>query len=342
MLARSFSSFSARAFSTKMKAPKRIAITGPAGQIGYSLLFRIANGDMLGKDQPVILHLIELPHALKILEGVAMELNDCAFPLLKGIVQTSDLHKGFENVDYTLLVGSKPRGKGMERGDLLKDNGAIFAPIGKALSEVASKDCKTIVVGNPANTNCLIAASNCKNIPAANFTAMTRLDHNRAVGILASKVGQDLTLIDKLAIWGNHSATQYPDLSHATINGKPALSVLNDDTYYKTKYIPEVAQRGAAIIAARGSSSAASAASAAIDHMRDWALGTNGKWTSMAIPSDGSYGVEKGIIYSFPVTCANGKYTIVKGLPINEFSQTMMKKTEKELLEERDMVKHLL
>ena len=333
---------SLRNFSKYTKSPVRVSITGPAGQIGYSLLFRIANGDMLGKDQPVILQLIELPHALKTLEGVAMELNDCAFPLLKGIVQTSDLKVGFKDADYALLVGSKPRGKGMERGDLLKDNGAIFAPIGKAMSEVAKPTCKTIVVGNPANTNCLIAAANCKNIPAENFTAMTRLDHNRAVGILAQKVNTDITNIDKLAIWGNHSATQYPDLSQATINGKPALSVVNDDVYYKTKYIPEVAQRGAAIIAARGSSSAASAASAAIDHMRDWALGTNGKWTSMAIPSDGSYGIEKGLIYSFPVTCANGKYSIVQGLTINPYSVSMMEKTKKELLEEREMVKHLL
>ena len=306
------------------------------------MLFRIASGAFLGPDQPVILQLIELPAAVNALKGVSMELDDCAFPLLKGIVQTTDLNKGFEGADYSFLVGSKPRLKGMERGDLLKDNGAIFAPIGKALSEVANKNCKTIVVGNPANTNCLIAAANSKNIPAENFTAMTRLDHNRAVAQLAEKTNTDLTKIEKVIIWGNHSATQYPDLHHATIDGKPALSVVNDDAWYKKTYIPAVAQRGAAIIAARGSSSAASAANAAIDHMRDWALGTKGKITSMGVPSDGSYGIEKGLIFSFPVTTDNGKYTIVQGLSNNQFSIELLEKTKKELIEERELVKHLL
>jgi len=327
-----------------MKAPVKVAITGPAGQIGYSLLFRIASGEMLGKDQPVILHLIELPHAMKMLQGVAMELDDCAFPLLKGIVQTDNLHKGFEDVDYALLVGAKPRGKGMERGDLLKDNGAIFAPIGKAMSEVAKRTCKTIVVGNPANTNCLIAASNCPNIKPENFSAMTRLDHNRALAQLAAKAKCSVTDIAKLIIWGNHSATQYPDLSHCTIKGQSAKSVVNDDAWVKKTFIPTVAQRGAAIIAARGLSSAASAAGSAIDHIRDWALGTNGAWTSMAIytNSGAPYGIDKGLYYSFPVICTPGDYKIVEGLSIDSFSAEMMEKTKKELLEERDFVKHLI
>jgi len=327
-----------------MKAPVKVAVTGPAGQIGYSLLFRIASGEMLGKDQPVILHLIELPHAMKTLQGVAMELDDCAFPLLKGIVQTDNLHKGFEDVDYALLVGAKPRGKGMERGDLLKDNGAIFAPIGKAMSDVAKKSVKCIVVGNPANTNCLIAASNAPNLKPENFSAMTRLDHNRALAQLAAKANCSVTDIAKLAIWGNHSATQYPDLSHCTIKGKAAKEVINDDDWVKKTFIPIVAQRGAAIIAARGMSSAASAAGSAIDHIHDWALGTNGAWTSMAIYTNAGspYGIDKGIYYSFPVVCADGNYEIVKGLSVDTFSAEMMEKTKKELLEERDFVKHLI
>jgi malate dehydrogenase len=333
----------ARAFSGKMKAPVKIAITGPAGQIGYSILFRIASGDMLGKDQPVILQLIELPHALKALQGVCMELEDCAFPLLKGIVQTDNLHKGFEDADYALLIGAKPRGKGMERADLLKDNGALFAPIGKAMSDVAKKSVKCIVVGNPANTNCLIAASNAPNLKPENFSAMTRLDHNRALAQLSNKTGCSVTDIEKLCIWGNHSASMYPDIAHASIKGKPAAAVLNDEAWYKKTFIPTVAQRGAAIIAARGLSSAASAGGSAIDHIRDWALGTNGKWTSMAVHTDGSaYGIDKGLYYSFPVTCANGKYEIVQNLPISQFSAEMMEKTKKELLEERDFVKHLI
>lgn len=325
-----------------MKQPVRIAVTGAAGQIGYALLFRLASGDMLGKDQPVILHLLEITPAMEALKGVVMELNDCAFPLLKGIVATDDLATAFKDVDYAYLVGSRPRGPGMERKDLLEANGAIFAPQGKALNDHAKRDVKVIVVGNPANTNALIAQANAPDLNPKCFTAMVRLDHNRAISQLAEKTGADSTDIKKVTIWGNHSSTQYPDLHNTTVEGAEALSKVAQDWYEET-YIPEVQQRGAAIIKARGLSSAASAASAAIDHMRNWALGTDdGDWVSMAIPSDGSYGIEPGVIYGYPVTCKDGKYEIVQGLEINEFSRARMEATEKELREERAAVEGLL
>ena len=325
-----------------MKQPVRIAVTGAAGQIGYALLFRLASGDMLGKDQPVILHLLEITPAMEALKGVVMELNDCAFPLLKGIVATDDLATAFKDVDYAYLVGSRPRGPGMERKDLLEANGAIFAPQGKALNDHAKRDVKVIVVGNPANTNALIAQANAPDLHPKCFTAMVRLDHNRAISQLAEKTGADSTDIKKVTIWGNHSSTQYPDLHNTTVEGAEALSKVAQDWYEET-YIPEVQQRGAAIIKARGLSSAASAASAAIDHMRNWALGTDdGDWVSMAIPSDGSYGIEPGVIYGYPVTCKDGKYEIVQGLEINEFSRARMEATEKELREERAAVEGLL
>lgn len=324
-----------------MKTPVRVAVTGAAGQIGYALLFRIAAGDMLGKDQPVILHLLEITPALGALEGVVMELKDCAFPLLKGIVATDDVNVAFKDVDYALLVGARPRGPGMERKDLLEANGAIFAPQGKALNDHAKRDVKVLVVGNPANTNALIAQQNAPDLDPKCFTAMVRLDHNRAISQLADKTGADTTDIKKVTIWGNHSSTQYPDLHNATVNGKEALSLV-DHNWYVDTFIPDVQQRGAAIIKARGASSAASAASAAIDHMRTWALGTDGDdWVSMAVPSDGSYGIEKGVIYGYPVTCKDGKYTIVQGLEINEFSRQRMDATDKELREERAGVEHL-
>ena len=325
-----------------MKQPVRIAVTGAAGQIGYALLFRLASGDMLGKDQPVILHLLEITPAMEALKGVVMELNDCAFPLLKGIVATDDLATAFKDVDYAYLVGSRPRGPGMERKDLLEANGAIFAPQGKALNDHAKRDVKVIVVGNPANTNALIAQANAPDLDPKCFTAMVRLDHNRAISQLAEKTGADSTDIKKVTIWGNHSSTQYPDLHNTTVEGAEALSKV-DQGWYEETYIPEVQQRGAAIIKARGLSSAASAASAAIDHMRNWALGTDdGDWVSMAIPSDGSYGIEPGVIYGYPVTCKDGKYEIVQGLEINEFSRARMEATEKELREERAAVEGLL
>jgi malate dehydrogenase len=328
--------------SAAAKPPVRVSITGPAGAIGYALCFRVASGQLLGPDQPVILQLIELPHAMNALQGVKMELDDCAFPLLKGVEMTSSLEEGFGDADYALLVGSKPRGPGMERGDLLKDNGAIFTGQGKALNATAKKSVKVIVVGNPANTNCLIAAANAPDIPAENFSAMTRLDHNRAVAQIAQKTNTDQTDLQKLAIWGNHSATQYPDINHATINGNSVMSMINDTEWVRNTFIPDVQQRGAAIIQARGASSAASAANGAIDHIHDWVNGTNGNWVSMAVPSDGSYGIDTGIYYSYPVTCANGAYDIVQGLEIDEYSRTMMDATAKELFEERDMVKDLL
>ncbi|XXQ36443.1 malate dehydrogenase [Plasmodiophora brassicae] len=330
----------ARALSTK--PAKRVAVTGAAGQIGYSLLFRIASGELFGPDQPVIIHAIELEAALKNLAGVAMELDDCAFPLLKGIVQTSDLNEGFDDIDYALLVGSRPRGKGMERKDLLAINGKIFVGTGEALNKNAKKIAKVLVVGNPANTNCLVAASNAPNIPRSNFSAMTRLDHDRAVAQVAIKTQSHCTDVAKVAIWGNHSATQYPDITHATVKGKPAKSLINDEKWVRETFIPTVQQRGAAIIAARGLSSAASAANAAIMQTRDRALGTNGKWVSMAVPSDGSYGIEEGIFFSYPVTTAKDEYKIVQGLEIDSFSAEMIEKTKKELLEERDMVADLL
>ncbi|RDS81078.1 malate dehydrogenase [Dyella monticola] len=324
-----------------MKAPVRVAVTGAAGQIGYALLFRIAAGDMLGPDQPVILHLLEITPALPALQGVVMELNDCAFPLLAGVVATDDVNVAFKDVDYALLVGARPRGPGMERKDLLEANGAIFAPQGKALNDHAKRDVRVLVVGNPANTNSLIAQQNAPDLDPKCFTAMVRLDHNRALSQLAEKTGKHTTDIKKVTIWGNHSSTQYPDLHHATVGGKPALGLV-DQNWYEKDFIPTVQQRGAAIIKARGASSAASAASAAIDHMHTWALGTaEGDWVSMGVPSDGSYGIKPGVIYGYPVTVKNGKYEIVQGLEINDFSRARMDATDKELREERAGVEHL-
>ena len=325
-----------------MKAPIRIAVTGAAGQIGYALLFRIAAGDMLGPDQPVILHLLEITPALPSLHGVVMELDDCAFPLLAGVVATDDADVAFKDVDFALLVGARPRGPGMERKDLLSANGAIFGPQGKALNAHAKRDVKVLVVGNPANTNALIAQANAPDLDPKCFTAMVRLDHNRAKGQLAAKTGAHNTDVARMIIWGNHSSTQYPDIHHATVKGKPALSLVDQD-WYEKEFIPTVQQRGAAIIKARGASSAASAASAAIDHMRSWALGTaEGDWVSMGIPSDGSYGIAPGVIYGYPVTCKGGKYEIVQGLEIGAFARARMDATAKELHEERDSVKQLL
>jgi malate dehydrogenase len=326
----------------KMKKPVTVTITGGAGQIGYALAFRVASGQMLGADQPVNLHLLEITPALGALNGVVMELSDCAFPTVNSIVATDDPRVAFKDCDVGLLVGARPRGPGMERKDLLLANAQIFSVQGKAINEVASRGIKVLVVGNPANTNALIAASNAPGIDRANFTAMTRLDHNRAISQLAAKTGRHVTDIRRMIIWGNHSATQYPDLAHCTVDGKPAKSLV-DDQWYREYFIPTVQQRGAAIIKARGASSAASAASAAIDHVHDWVHGTAaGDWVSMSIPSDGSYGIPEGVIYSYPVTCANGRYAIVQGLAIDEFSRARMDTTHKELLEERDGVKDLL
>ena len=325
-----------------MKTPVRVAVTGAAGQIGYSLLFRIASGQMLGEDQPVILQLLDITPAMDALKGVAMELEDCAFPLLSDIVRTDDPNEAFGDISYALLVGARPRSKGMERKDLLEANGGIFKPQGKALSDNAAADVKILVVGNPANTNALIAMNNAPNIPNERFTAMTRLDHNRAIAQVAAKTGTTVSDITKMTIWGNHSATQYPDLFHAEVKGQNAAALVNDQAWLENDFIPTVQQRGAAIIEARGLSSAASAANAAIDHMRTWALGSaKGDWVSMAIPSDGSYGVTEGIISSFPVTCANGKYEIVQGLDIDDFSRGRIDASVAELVEERDGVKEL-
>jgi malate dehydrogenase len=325
-----------------VKTPVRVAVTGAAGQIGYSLLFRIASGQMLGEDQPVILQLLDITPAMDALKGVAMELEDCAFPLLSGIVRTDDPSEAFGDISYALLVGARPRSKGMERKDLLEANGGIFKPQGKALSDNAASDVKILVVGNPANTNALIAMNNAPNIPNERFTAMTRLDHNRAMAQIAAKTGTTVSDITKMTIWGNHSATQYPDLFHAEVKGQNAAALVNDQAWLESDFIPTVQQRGAAIIEARGLSSAASAANAAIDHMRTWALGSaKGDWVSMAIPSDGSYGVAEGIISSFPVTCANGKYEIVQGLDVNDFSRGRIDASVAELVEERDGVKEL-
>jgi malate dehydrogenase len=325
-----------------VKTPVRVAVTGAAGQIGYSLLFRIASGQMLGEDQPVILQLLDITPAMDALKGVAMELEDCAFPLLSDIVRTDDPNEAFGDISYALLVGARPRSKGMERKDLLEANGGIFKPQGKALSDNAASDVKILVVGNPANTNALIAMNNAPNIPNERFTAMTRLDHNRAIAQLAAKTGTTVSDITKMTIWGNHSATQYPDLFHAEVKGQNAAALVNDQAWLENDFIPTVQQRGAAIIEARGLSSAASAANAAIDHMRTWALGSaKGDWVSMAIPSDGSYGVAEGIISSFPVTCANGKYEIVQGLDIDDFSRGRIDASVAELVEERDGVKEL-
>jgi len=325
-----------------MKAPVRVTITGAAGQIGYQLAFRIASGQMLGSDQPVILQLLEIPPALPALQGVVMELDDCAFSTLAGIVATDDPNVAFKDSDYALLVGARPRGPGMERKDLLEANAAIFSVQGKAMNDHANRDIKVLVVGNPANTNALIASSNAPDIDAANFTAMTRLDHNRAMAQLATKIGKHVNDISRMTIWGNHSATQYPDISNASVAGKSAPDMV-DKEWLADEFIPVVQKRGAAIIEARGASSAASAASAAIDHMHDWALGTpDGDWVSMAIPSDGSYGIEPGIIYSYPVRCGGGRYEIVQDLNIDDFSRTRMDATEAELREERAAIEELL
>ncbi len=322
-----------------MKKPLKVAITGAAGNIGYALAFRIAAGDMLGPDQPVILQLIEIEPALKALNGVVMELNDCAFPLLDGIVATSNLEEGFDGTHFALLVGGRPRGPGMERSDLIKANGAIFAPQGKAIDKRASSDVRVLVVGNPANTNALIAASQASRLDRKQFTAMTRLDHNRAVAQLSEKTGAHQKNIKQVTIWGNHSTTQFPDLSQAKVDGKDALSLV-DKAWYTDNFIPTVAKRGAAIIDARGASSAASAA---IDHMHTWVHGTGDKdWTSMAVPSDGSYGIPEGVMYSYPCICKNGIYSIVPDLPVDDFMRERMKATDKELREERADVEDLL
>jgi malate dehydrogenase len=323
------------------KPPVRVAITGAAGQIGYSLVFRVAAGDMLGPDQPVILHLLEIPPAMGALAGVCMELEDCAFPLLAGVVPTDDPGRAFEGVNIALLVGSRPRTKGMERKDLLEANGAIFTVQGKALAAGAADDVRILVVGNPANTNCLIAMSNASGIPRERFSAMTRLDHNRAKAQLAAKVGAHVRDVRRMTIWGNHSSTQYPDVFHAEVAGKPARELV-DPAWVEKEFIPTVQQRGAAVIEARGASSAASAANAAIDHVRDWMLGTpEGDWVSMAVPSDGSYGIPEGVIYSYPCTTVGGRYEIVQGLEIDDFSRTRMDITRDELFEERAAVEEL-
>ena len=326
------------------KAPMRVAITGAAGQIGYSLLFRIANGDLLGKDQPVILQLLEIPDekAQKALGGVMMELEDCAFPLLAGMSAHSDPMTAFKDIDIALLVGARPRGPGMERKDLLSANAQIFTAQGKALNAVAKKTVKVLVVGNPANTNAYIAMKSAPDIPAKNFTAMLRLDHNRALSQLANKLAKPVANIEKLVVWGNHSPTMYPDYRFATIDGKSVKDSINDPAWNKDTFIPTVGKRGAAIIDARGLSSAASAANAAIDHMHDWVLGTNGKWVTMGIPSKGEYGIPAEVIYGFPVVCENGEYKMIEGLEIDEFSRERMTHTLNELLEEQAGVKHLL
>lgn len=327
--------------SSSNEKPARIAITGAAGQIGYQLAFRIASGQMLGADRPVILQLLEIPPALGALEGVAMELEDCAFETLHDIVITDDAKTAFRDADYALLVGARPRGPGMERKDLLVENAKIFSAQGRALDEAASRDVKVLVVGNPANTNALIARENAKGLDPRNFTAMTRLDHNRAKAQLAAKTSAHVSDVRGVIIWGNHSATQFPDLAHATVAGEPALSRV-DTQWYRDEFIPTVQQRGAAIIKARGASSAASAASAAIDHIRDWALGTGEDWVSMAVASDGSYGIAEGVVYSYPVRCRGGQYEIVQGLELDDFAQEKMKATDDELREERSGVADLL
>ncbi|WP_394064875.1 malate dehydrogenase [Alcaligenes sp. WGS1538] len=326
------------------KPAMRVAVTGAAGQIGYALLFRIASGEMLGKDQPVILQLLELPDekAQKALKGVMMELDDCAFPLLQGMSAHSDPEEAFKDVDIALLVGARPRGPGMERKDLLAFNAQIFTAQGRALNKVASRDVKVLVVGNPANTNAYIAMKSAPDLPAKNFTAMLRLDHNRALSQLAAKSGKPVADIENLIVWGNHSPTMYPDTRFATVNGEKIDAIINDQEWNRNTFIPTVGKRGAAIIEARGLSSAASAANAAIDHVRDWVLGSNGKWVTMGVPSDGSYGIPEGIIYGVPVTTENGEYKRVEGLEIDTFSRERMDHTLNELLEERDGVKDLL
>ena len=327
------------------KAPVRVAVTGAAGQIGYSLLFRIASGEMLGKDQPIILQLLEIPDekAQKALKGVMMELDDCAFPLLHGMIPTADPMVAFKDAQIALLVGARPRGPGMERKDLLQANGKIFQPQGRALNAVAARDVKVLVVGNPANTNALIAMKNAPDLKPTQFTAMMRLDHNRAMSQMAAKIAKPVSSIRKAVIWGNHSATQYPDVFHAECEGKKVWSLINDQAWLESSFIPTVQKRGAAIIEARGLSSAASAASAAMDHMRDWVHGTrDGDWVSMGIPSDGSYGIPEGVLYGVPVTCKNGQYQVVKGLEISEFGRGKMMATLNELQEEREGIKDLL
>ncbi len=325
-----------------MKTPVRIAITGAAGQISYSLIFRVAAGDMLGMDQPVILQLLEIPPAMKALEGVVMELNDCAFPLVAGIVATDDPNVAFKDADFALLVGSRPRGPGMERSDLLKANGAIFTVQGKALNDHASRKVKVLVVGNPANTNALIAMKNAPDLSPRNFTSMMRLDHNRAMSQIAGKTGSHSSKVEKIVVWGNHSATQFPDISYASVDGVPVKDKV-DNEWYEQYFIPTVQQRGAAIIKARGASSAASAASSAIDHMRDWTLGSNGRWVSMGVCSAGnSYGINEDLMYALPITCENGEWKEIKGLPISDFARKMMTATEQELLSEKEAIADLL
>jgi malate dehydrogenase len=326
------------------KPPVRVAVTGAAGQIGYALLFRIASGEMLGKDQPVFLQLLEIPDekAQKALKGVMMELEDCAFPLLAGMEAHSDPNAAFKDTGIAMLVGARPRGPGMERKDLLAANAQIFTAQGKALDKVAARNVKVLVVGNPANTNAHIAMKSAPSLPKRNFTAMMRLDHNRALSQLAARAGKPVTAVEKLIVWGNHSPTMFPDIRFATVGGVPAPTVVKDESWYRETYIPTVGKRGAAIIEARGLSSAASAANAAIDHIHDWVLGTNGHWVTMGVASDGSYGIPQDIIYGVPVTCARGEYQVVKDLEINEFARSKMDNTLKELLEERDGVSHLL
>jgi malate dehydrogenase len=325
-----------------MKNPVRVTITGAAGQIGYQLAFRIASGQMLGADQPVILQLLEITPALEALQGVVMELDDCAFATLAAVVATDDANRAFEDADYALLVGARPRGPGMERKDLLEANAQIFSAQGKAINDHASRDIRVLVVGNPANTNALITRANAPDINPANFTAMTRLDHNRAAALLAAKAGKHAKEVSQLTIWGNHSATQYPDIYHATIGGQAATELV-DESWLVEEFIPTVQQRGAAIIKARGASSAASAASAAIDHMHDWVLGSGAEgWVSMALPADGSYDIAEGVVYSYPVRCSGGNYEIVQGLDINDFSRERMQASETELREERAAIEHLL
>jgi len=327
-----------------LKKPVRVAVTGAAGQIGYAILFRIASGEMLGKDQPVVLSLLEVPveKAQQALQGVMMELEDCAFPLLAGMEAHSDPMTAFKDVDYALLIGSRPRGPGMERAELLAVNGEIFTAQGKALNAVASRNVKVLVVGNPANTNAYIAMKSAPDLPRANFTAMLRLDHNRALSQLAAKTGKPVAAIQKMAVWGNHSPTMYADYRFATIDGASVKDMINDHDWNANTFLPTVGKRGAAIIAARGVSSAASAANAAIDHMRDWALGTDGRWVTMGIPSDGHYGIPKDVMFGFPVTCEAGSYRLVEGLPVDAFSQQCIDKTLKELLDEQAGVAHLV
>jgi malate dehydrogenase len=326
-----------------MASPVRVAVTGAAGNIGYALVFRIANGDLFGPSQPVILHMLEITPAMKALEGVAMELDDCAFPLLDDMVLTDSAETAFDGVNWALLVGARPRGKGMERKDLLDANGAIFKPQGEAINRRAASDVRVLVVGNPANTNCLIAMSNAPDVPRERFTAMTRLDHNRAVSQLAKKAGVPVRDVKKVTIWGNHSNTQYPDAYHAEIGGKPAPDVIGDDAWIKETFVPTVQKRGAAVIEARGASSAASAANAAINHVQTWYSGTEeGNWVSMAIPSTGDYGSPEGVIFSYPVTVKNGVYQVVQGLSLSDYDRQMISVTSNELLEERAAVEGIL